>query len=238
VTDRSATGADGALGGWSWPEVDATRHRLLVAVPVGSCEQHGPHLPLATDSYVAEALCATLCTRRDDIVVAPLVGVAASGEHAGFAGTLSVGTEALAHFLTELVRSARGWSSGVVVVSGHGGNADALRLVEATARDEGDAVCTFLPFVAGGDAHAGRTETSILLALDPASVRHNELVQGVIEPLDELLATLRRDGVAAVSVNGVLGDPRGATAEEGRAVLAQLADDLCTAVDRAFGASR
>jgi creatinine amidohydrolase len=205
---------------------------------VGSCEQHGPHLPLVTDSLVASALCEALAARRDDVVVAPLVGIGASGEHAAFAGTLSVGTEALARFLVELVRSSRSWARGVVLVSGHGGNLDAIGLVEATAAHEGDAVCTFTPSVAGGDAHAGRTETSIILALEPASVRHNALVQGVTEPLDTLLPTLRRDGVAAVSASGVLGDPRGATDAEGHAILAQLADDLCASVAHVFGPPR
>jgi mycofactocin precursor peptide peptidase len=238
VTEGSAVHSMRSLGRWSWPEVDETERGLVVAVPVGSCEQHGPHLPLATDTFVAEALCAALVARRDDVVVAPVVGIGASGEHAGFAGTLSVGTDALAGYLTELVRSARDWARGVVVVSGHGGNADALELVAATAAREGDTLCCFLPSVRGGDAHAGRTETSILLTLDSAMVRHNELVQGVTEPLDVLLPALRRDGVAAVSANGVLGDPRGATSDEGRVVLAQLTDDLCGAVDRTFGVPR
>jgi mycofactocin system creatininase family protein len=225
-----------ALGEWSWTEVDDVAGQLLVAVPVGSCEQHGPHLSLATDSLVASALCDALATRRGDVTVAPLVGVGASGEHEGFAGTLSVGTEALAGYLTELVRSARSWARGVVVVSGHGGNLDALDAVAATAEHEGDALCTFLPIVRGGDAHAGRTETSMMLALHPSTVRHNDLVPGAIEPLDALYPSLRAHGVAAVSPNGVLGDPRSASDAEGRAVLAELADDLCTAVERRFGA--
>lgn len=217
------------------PEVAGHDGAVLVAVPVGSCEQHGPHLPLWTDALVAVALCEALAERRGDVVVAPCVGVGASGEHAGFAGTLSVGTDVLSAYLTELVRSARGWSRGVVLVSGHGGNADALAAAESTARHEGDRVVTFLPHVAGADAHAGRTETSMLLALDAASVRQDRLVPGTTQPLSDLLQALRRDGVMAVSANGVLGDPRGATAEEGRATLGGLASVLCAAVEFAFG---
>lgn len=207
----------------------------LLAVPVGACEQHGPHLPLSTDTVVAAALCDGLSRRRGDVIVAPAVGVAASGEHAGFPGTLSVGTEALAAYLVELARSARSWARGVVVVSGHGGNADALaRLAEVAAHD-GDAVCPYLPRLDGGDAHAGRTETSLLLALAPESVRHNELVAGRTEPLAELLPALRREGVRAVSASGVLGDPRGASADEGRALLAAMTEDLVALVARTFG---
>lgn len=217
-------------------EVAALSRAAIVAVPLGACEQHGPHLPLRTDSLVAAWLCDSLAASRDDVVVAPLLGVGASGEHDGFAGTLSIGTEVLAAVCVELVRSARRWARGVVFVSGHGGNADALGAVERVCAHEGDAVVTWLARALDGDAHAGRTETSIVLALDGTCVRHNEVVQGVTTPLSVLAPALRRDGVASVSASGVLGDPTKASAGEGVRVLAALARDLRSAVDAAFGA--
>lgn len=229
-------GLDGAtLGARTWTELAASGADHVLAVPLGSCEQHGPHLPLSTDTLVASALCDALAAHRDDVVVAPAVGVGASGEHAGFAGTLSVGTEVLARSLTELVRSARGWARAVVVVSAHGGNAEALGVVATTAAGEGDDVVVFAPRLRGADAHAGRTETSLVLALAPELVRHNEAVVGVTTPLGELLGTLRDHGVAAVSPSGVLGDPTGATVEEGRRLLASITADLCGQVDVALG---
>jgi len=92
------------------------------------------------------------------------------------------------------------------------------------------------PHVEGGDAHAGHTETSIVLALDASLVRHNERVPGVTAPLAALAATLRRDGVAAVSPNGVLGDPTTATRADGTALLATLSMQLERSVDATFGA--
>jgi creatinine amidohydrolase len=80
--------------------------------------------------------------------------------------------------------------------------------------------------VPGGDAHAGGTETAILLALDPAVVRAEALAAGNTAPLAELLPTLVRGGVAAASPNGVLGDPRGATAAEGEVLLAGMVTRL------------
>jgi creatinine amidohydrolase len=226
------------LGARTTTEMAADSGRRLVAVPVGACEQHGAHLPLSTDSIVASALCEALAMARSDVIVAPLVGVGASGEHAGFAGTLSVGTDVLASYLTELIRSARSWATGIVLVTGHGGNLDALARVERTAIDEGDCVAAFVPRVEGADAHAGHTETSLLLALDASSVRHNELVTGVTTPLRELSGALRRGGVAAVSATGVLGDPTTASDEHGRVILARLVADLCATVERVFpGAS-
>ena len=85
--------------------------------------------------------------------------------------------------------------------------------------------------VAGGDAHAGRTETSIVLALDPDAVRLDRAAPGNTAPPSELSPTLRREGVPAAAANGVLGDPTGASAAEGQAMLDALTDDLVAAVD-------
>jgi mycofactocin system creatininase family protein len=213
----------------TWTDVDG-ESRPLLAVPIGSCEQHGPHLPLATDTIVAEALAGELARRRGDVVVGPTLTVTASGEHAGFAGTLSIGTPAMTQVVVELVRSAD-WSAGTVLVNGHGGNAEAVGDAVAVLAAEGRDVLSWWPAVAGGDAHAGRTETSLLLALRPELVHDDRLAAGATEPLSALTPTLRASGVRAVSPNGVLGDPLGAAAAEGHELFATLADHLVTAVE-------
>ncbi|HNJ23242.1 MAG TPA: creatininase family protein, partial [Microthrixaceae bacterium] len=115
----------------SWPDVPEPS---VLVVPLGSCEQHGPHLPLDTDTRIAEALAAALVDRLGDgMVLGPTVGVGASGEHESFPGTLSIGTVVLEGVLVELVRSALPPPGsdrprpfrGVVVVNGHGGNVEA-----------------------------------------------------------------------------------------------------------------
>jgi creatinine amidohydrolase len=82
------------------------------------------------------------------------------------------------------------------------------------------------------DAHAGRVETSIMLALAPGDVRLGAAVTGDTRPLAEIMAGLRTGGVRQVSPNGVLGDPSGASAAEGETLLALLADDLAATLDR------
>lgn len=216
------------LGELSWPEAEDLVGATLV-VPVGSCEQHGPHLPLDTDTRIAQALADRLAAARPEVLVAPAMGVGASGEHAGFPGTLSLGTEALTTALAELVRSA-GWARGVVLVNGHGGNVDALRAARRTLLDEGRQLLVWGPALPG-DAHAGRTETSLLLAIAPESVGPERPV-GRTEPVAQLLDELRASGVAAVSPSGVLGDARGANAEEGHRLLDAAAADLLDAYDR------
>ena len=218
------------LGGATWTQVEATAGADLLAVPLGSLEQHGPHLPLDTDTHIAVALAGGLAARRAGVAVAPAVAYGASGEHAGFAGTLVVGHDVLAALLVELVRSARSSFAGVVLVNAHGGNAEALAAVEAQCGADGDQVLVWRAGVRGGDAHAGRTETSLMLALDPAVVRLDLAEPGCTEPIERLLPRLRAEGVRPVSSNGVLGDPSGASAEEGHALLDALVNDLVVSV--------
>jgi creatinine amidohydrolase len=197
----------------------------LVAVPVGSTEQHGPHLPLSTDTDVAVELCRRLAEARGDVVVAPAVAYGSSGEHAGFAGTLSIGGPALELLLVELGRSAMETFRHLVIVSAHGGNAEpvgrAVRRLTAEARD----VLAFMPRHEG-DAHAGRQETAIVLALSPGRVDMDLATPGEPRPLNEIWAQLRVGGLRAVTETGVLGDPTGATIEEGVALIDLIAADL------------
>jgi mycofactocin precursor peptide peptidase len=213
------------LGERVWPEIDG---RPTLLVPVGSVEQHGPHLPLDTDTRIAAAVAARAATGA--LLVAPPVAYGASGEHEGFAGTVSIGHEALRLLLVELGRSASRWAGRLVFVNGHGGNVsslvEAVRLLRYEGRDAAWFACA-----AGGDAHAGRTETSLMLALDPALVRP-ERTAGNTAPLADLLPAMRAGGVAAVSPNGVLGDPAGASADEGERLLAAMSDALGAAITR------
>ncbi|MEU6355552.1 mycofactocin biosynthesis peptidyl-dipeptidase MftE [Streptomyces sp. NPDC047072] len=203
-----------------WPALPT---RPLVLVPVGSTEQHGPHLPLDTDSVIARAV-ADHASRLlpGEVLVAPTLSYGASGEHAHFPGTVSIGHEALSTVLVELVRSLSLWAGQVVFVNGHGGNAATLDRAVAQLRAEGHEVAWTGCGVPGGDAHAGRTETSLMLHLAPRSVRLDAAVAGDTRPIAALMPDLVAHGVRAVSPSGVLGDPAGASAAEGRRLLDRM----------------
>ncbi len=97
-----------------WPAIPSSP---VLLVPVGSTEQHGPHLPLDVDTLIATAVCRGAAERLGrGVLVAPPVAYGASGEHEGFPGTLSIGTEALTVVLVELARSARRWAGRIVFV--------------------------------------------------------------------------------------------------------------------------
>ena len=220
-----------ALGVWAWPEVATRGQRMILAVPLGPTEQHGLHLPLDTDTRIAVAVAEGLASARRDVVVAPTLPYGSSGEHTGFPGTISIGQEALEHLLVELVRSLAQDFWGTVFVSGHAGNAEPLQRACGRLVSEGRRVLAWLPLVPGGDAHAGRTETSLMMALHPDVVRTGAARPGYVGSLSDVLGELRRSGVRAVSPTGVLGDPEGASAADGEQVLALLVADLGRTVD-------
>jgi creatinine amidohydrolase len=229
------------LGDATWPEVDTIARRddpgvvpaPILLVPVGSTEQHGPHLPTATDTIIAEELAGRAVHRTDGLMIGPTIAVSASGEHQGFAGTLSIGVEVMVAMIVELVRSAD-WAAGVVLVNGHGGNHEALtRAVDTLTAERRPVLCwspTWPQRRDGGpaDLHAGRIETSMMLAIDPGLVRLERAVAGPDATIDEL----RERGVRSVSPTGVLGDPDGASGGEGERFIAAFVDDLAHRIER------
>lgn len=217
------------LSDLSWTDLDAAQR--ILAIPLGATEQHGPHLPYTVDTEIAVELCARLARAKNNVVTAPPVPYGSSGEHAGFAGTLSIGQDATELLLVELVRSADTFQ-GVILVCAHGGNAVPLRRAVVRLRHEGRRVHAWAPTYPPDDSHAGRTETSAMLALRSESVHIGRIKPGNTAPLTDLMDRLRTEGVRPVSANGVLGDPCGASAEEGERLLSTWTSELLSTVSR------
>ena len=202
----------------------------IVLLALGSWEQHGAHLPFDTDTVIIESVVDAAIRSVDpentQFSVVPTIGVTASDEHNGFAGTLSIGTNALSDAVVSIARSAS-WARGICIVNGHGGNADALKLIHSALDYENIRHSIWsLPYYEGADMHAGHTETSLMLHLAPGTVRMDLAEVGAVGDSEMLIERMRAGGIKEVSSNGVVGDPTNATAAHGATMLSFYADHL------------
>ena len=238
----------------TWPEAEARvaagcRTALL---GLGSIEQHGRHLPLGTDRWIAEALLQSLEEKLGDAVALPAIPVGCASEHLDFAGTLHIEPATLEALLVDLLRSlSRHGFERAFLFTAHGGNLDALaemgpRLCESvlplTLRIETDLRVGAMqsqvveaealsPLAAG--PHAGEYETSLVAHLRPGSIREEHLVPGrMVEPGEA--QGLFYPSLRPNAESGVLGDPSAAIGERGQRYLTAWVDLLISGYRAAF----
>jgi creatinine amidohydrolase len=212
------------------------RNARIAVLPVGSYEQHGPYLPLATDTLVACAIAAEIAAAYP-VQLLPAVTVSCSHEHAAWPGTVSISSVTLHAVVRDIAASLR--RSGVdtlVLVNGHGGNyvlgnvvqessarGERMALFPAaedweTARERAGVRTSLLT-----DMHAGEIETSILLHTHPQWVRPgHESADFVADDRRHLLTV----GMSAYTDSGVIGRPSLGSAEKGKALLASLTESF------------
>jgi creatinine amidohydrolase len=220
----------------SWPEVQAelAAGRDTVVVAFGATEQHGPHMPLATDALIGDHL-AQLVADRLDAFVAPTVRVGCSEHHLAFPGTLSISEQTFHSLVADLVRSlARGGFRRVVLLPTHGGNfgplAEAIEKlgpvegVEISALTDLGALLAIaqlgaeehgVPLTEGG-LHAGEWETSMLEAIHPDLVHPERGEPGYTGDPQAAIGAIFASGVHTIASNGVIGDPTKASPEHGQ----------------------
>ena len=215
----------------------ATSHELrakpprLAVLPIGSFEQHGPHLPVTTDTLIALTVSQAVCDQYDGLLLPP-IGVSCSHEHASFAGTLSVSTPTLFHVLRDIKFSTDAQRIPILVlISAHGGNYVVYNFAqeanvlgpsvligltslhwEEAAKDAG------IVTAVNDDMHGGEMETSILLHAYPHVVRREKITNW--HAPDRRLLTLT--GMRHYTPNGVIGFPSRGTAEKGRLLIEGL----------------
>ena len=239
-----------ALEALAWPDVERLFAGAVdtAVLPLGSIEQHGPHLPFATDAWIAESLAERFCARFPEAIRLPVLPFGCAREHLAFPGTLSLEEETLAAVLDDLTGSlATHGVSRLLLLSAHGGNDVALAAILPKLREKhgekreievivapGPGV--LLPLLqaegerhgvaaSAGGLHAGEIEASILLALAPESVRAERFAAGVVDPAlapgDLFYPSLR-----ANAADGTVGDPRGAEAARAERYLEVWVDAI------------
>ncbi len=215
----------------TWPELEArlAQGPATAVLALGATEQHGPHLPLATDSWIAEALAERFCARVPEAIRAPLLALGCSSEHLAFPGTLHLRPETLRALLEDVLASLRQHGfARAFLFSAHGGNQAALRaalpglaaasaplrliaftdLPALTARLHAQSRRHGVDAAASGH-HAGELETSIVAALRPGAVRRDRLAAGLLHAGVDAQA-LFTPGLRERAPRGTVGDPRGA----------------------------
>lgn len=208
---------------------------LPVAVlPIGSCEQHGPYLPLITDTLIASAVAAAI-SEYHQLRQLPPITISCSHEHAAFPGTVSISATTLAAIITDVADSlTEQGTSGLIIVNAHGGNAVLTNIVQQantvgplgiglypSREDWSEArAAAGMTSSSHDDMHAGELETSILLACYPDHLRPGWRTSDHTHSDRRYLTTL---GVHAFTDTGVIGQPSLATADKGSAVLDHLA---------------
>ncbi|MGW5095663.1 creatininase family protein [Streptomyces nodosus] len=211
-------------------------YRQVAVLPVGSYEQHGPYLPLATDTLIACAIAREIAAAYP-VHLLPPVTISCSHEHAAWPGTVSISAVTLHAVIRDIAASlARSGVEALVVVNGHGGNYVLGNVVQEsagngvrmalfpaaedweTARERAGVRTSLL-----SDMHAGEIETSILLHCHPESVRPGHETMDFLADDRRHLLTL---GMSAYTESGVIGRPSLATEEKGRRLLAALTESF------------
>jgi creatinine amidohydrolase/Fe(II)-dependent formamide hydrolase-like protein len=230
-----------SVAGLTSPEISRRLQAAsILCLPLGAIEQHGPHLPLGTDVVVAEELTHRIVARWGDeldLWQLPTVSISLSREHDWAPGTLSLSIQTFVALMRDLARDiVRALPArNLAIVNGHGGNRGILdNLVHELRGDFALNACVLHPFdlsgVEGerGDAHGGKSETSVMLALDPQRVRRDLIPPGGAQPTAEAIAALIFDRGASfpwrtddprLAVDGVIGAAQSATPELGQAII-------------------
>ena len=211
-----------------------TKRRSVAVIPVGSIEQHGPHLPISTDSDIVSYI-ARQVSEKNGFLLLPTLQYGVSFEHHPFFN-LSVSSPTLEKILIELCISlSKNHVDRVIILNGHHGNLDALKkLPGKVAKKIGTKqrifVYSYWHFMKSEFDHAGFVETSIMLAISD-KVMMNKAEKGLIpdslskKELSQLSKKANKSFIS-VTKNGVWGDPTRATQKDGELILKEIISNL------------
>jgi len=236
------------LAEMNWPQVEEALRQGVdtVVVTFGSTEQHGLHLPLATDFLWGEELGERVARRLGNALVAPGLRIGCSEHHMTFPGSVTLRKETFIEVVIDYCRSlAHHGFRNIVLIPSHGGNfaplAEAVQRIAGHLPDANIIDYTDLMDLMGATVptstehgvtaeeaggHAGEFETSLMLALRPELVAMDRAQAGYVGDMGYAASIVFEQGFRALTENGVLGDPEKASAATGEAYLDVLTDLL------------
>ncbi|MEF8873578.1 MAG: creatininase family protein [Candidatus Thermoplasmatota archaeon] len=235
----------------SWKEVERAveEGKDTVVLMAGSFEQHGPHLPLKTDTYISDELGERIVKELDYALLGPTLTPGVSGHHMDFPGTVSLSNELFMEIVKAYCRAFdRHGFDFIALVPFHGGNFAPIKTVSPEIVEEMENA-KIIPVAdlerktkvmlnsfkeAGIEyeeklIHSGGTETSVMLALDEDLVDEDRLEKGYEDEV--ALSLVFTKGLRHFTENGVLGDARKSSKEAGERILQNLSDDLAKRID-------
>jgi len=194
---------------------DEIRKDLVALIPIGSVEQHGPHLPMGTDSIIAEKIAKRVEEElKDKVVLFPTIYFTCSLEHSGFP-YFGVSYMTLFSYLVDLLNKVKEYFSSAVIINAHGGNSSLLDLVRRQINFTSEKFKVYVFNVNelyGKDLHAGSVETSILKFISPDLVKEERLKgvsYDVKERVFETVTTSQANPYGIINLNGEIKiDPR------------------------------
>jgi creatinine amidohydrolase len=237
----------------TWTEVRAAIEdgRRTAVLACGAVEQHGPHLPTGTDRYLGTAIAERAARLAGNALVAPTLRPGLSEHHMHFAGSFTIRPETFTALLQDYCHSlARHGFERIVVFPSHGGNADTMRATVpfiahslagraqlAFCHPQREALGDYLAdrgvSIGRAGAHAGFTETSMMLAYRPQLVHEDRFEPGRCDDdfyRPENIGASQMEsflyGIQTQAPNGILGDPTGSTAQDGERLLDLAAEAL------------
>jgi creatinine amidohydrolase len=239
----------------NWPDIKEAIEKgyTTAVIGIGSTEQHGLHLPTKTDALIGDAMAQGVAEKLGNALQAQTIRVGCSEHHLAFPGTISLRPETLKAMIHDYVSSLEkhGFKT-IILLPSHGGNFSTVD--EAT--EELKKKHTELEIIGYTDlqgfidflfkisaefgisteeagAHAGESETSLILYLDKELVKQDRFTPGYLGPLGEKeVKIVLEKGMPTLSENGILGDPTKATSDKGKAYLEKIIDFLVREINK------
>jgi creatinine amidohydrolase len=241
----------------TWPEIrEAVREQPVIVIPVGTIEQHGPHLPLVTDACTATEMSRMAVEKvAEGALLMPTVSYAFNEHHLDFPGTIAIDTHPFINYVVDIGKSlAHHGFRKILIVNGHGSNIPFMDIAARTITNRTEAICAMVSWWSlipvgllneiresefpGGMAHGCELETSVMLHLRPDLVEmeraekdiHFEKSNYIWWDLQQASPVTYQEWFSRYSKTGTVGDPTKASPAKGRkvveAVVQRLADFL------------